>query len=91
MSRIIRQHHADLLAALAYLVLPFFLFASVTFGGKTLIPADNLFFIEPWASAKSQFNIITPHNDLVSDLLLENYAWKRFIGVKANSPRSSVG
>ncbi|MBI4631715.1 MAG: hypothetical protein HY740_08390, partial [Chloroflexi bacterium] len=79
MSRIIRQHHADLLAALAYLVLPFFLFASVTFGGKTLIPADNLFFIEPWASAKSQFNITTPHNDLVSDLLLENYAWKRFI------------
>jgi len=79
MSRILRQHRVDLLAALAYLVLPFFLFASVTFGGKTLVPADNLFFIEPWASAKSQFNITTPHNDLVSDLLLENYAWKNFV------------
>ncbi len=79
MFRILRRHRADLLAALAYLVLPFCLFWQVTFGGKTLVPVDNLFFIEPWASAKSQFNISTPHNDLVSDLLLENYAWKQFV------------
>ncbi len=73
---------SDLLAALGFLILPFALFWPVTIGNRTLIPADNLFFFEPWASAREQFNALppeTPHNDLPLDLLLENYAWKRFI------------
>src|SRR3990172_5471427 len=77
MSRL-RPH---LLPALAFLLLPFALFWPVTFGNRTLIPADNLFFFEPWASARAQFEALppeTPHNDLPLDLLLENYPWKSF-------------
>ncbi len=77
-----RRFPADLLAALGFLLLPFSLFWPVTLGNRTLIPADNLFFYEPWASVREQFNALppeTPHNDLPLDLLLENYAWKRFI------------
>ncbi|MBI3762214.1 MAG: oligosaccharide flippase family protein [Chloroflexi bacterium] len=59
--------------------MPLGLFWSVTVGGRTLIPADNLFNFEPWRSAADQFGVTTPHNELLSDLLLENYAWKRFI------------
>lgn len=78
----------DLLPALGFLLLPFILFWPVTLGDRTLIPADNLFLFEPWASVRDQFNALppeTPHNDLPLDLLLENYAWKRFI---TNSLRS---
>ncbi|MBM4421978.1 MAG: hypothetical protein FJ030_01135 [Chloroflexi bacterium] len=76
------RYRDDLLAALGFLLLPFVLFWPVALGGRTLIPADNLFFFEPWASAREQFNALPPdipHNDLPLDLLLENYAWKRFI------------
>ncbi|MEK7328497.1 MAG: hypothetical protein AAB217_24895, partial [Chloroflexota bacterium] len=76
------RYRSDLLAALGFLLLPFALFWPVTLGSRTLIPADNLFFFEPWASVREQFNALppeTPHNDLPLDLLLENYAWKRFI------------
>ncbi|MBC7223258.1 MAG: oligosaccharide flippase family protein, partial [Anaerolineae bacterium] len=42
-------------------------------------PADNLFAFEPWRSFAGQFGITVPHNELLSDLILENYVWKRFI------------
>ena len=54
-------------------------FWPVIFGGKTLLPADNLFTFEPWHSFADEFGISVPHNDLLSDLILENYVWKRFI------------
>jgi len=76
------RFRVPLLAALGFLLLPFVLFWPVTFGGRTLIPADDLFFFEPWTSVEGQFNVQapeTPHNDLPLDLLLENYAWKKFI------------
>ena len=72
----------DLFAVLGFLLLPFVLFWPVTLGNRTLIPTDNLFFFEPWASVRDQFNAQPPeipHNDLPLDLLLENYAWKKFI------------
>ena len=50
-----------------------------TLGGKTLIPADVLFGFQPWKAAAAQFGIAYPQNHLVADLVLENYAWKRFI------------
>src|SRR5439155_16216762 len=50
-----------------------------TFGGQTLIPADNLFAFPPWQAFAAQFQATVPHNELLSDLLLENYAWKRLI------------
>lgn len=61
---------------------PLLLLATVTLGDKTLLPADNLIAFEPWTSAAAELNLTEPeepHNALLSDLILENYAWKRFI------------
>ncbi|MCL4394153.1 MAG: YfhO family protein, partial [Chloroflexi bacterium] len=69
----------DLLIALAFLALAALFLAPVTFGGASLVPFDNLFRFPPWSTFASQFGVTTPHNELVSDLLLENYAWKKFI------------
>lgn len=61
------------------MALPFVLFFAVTFGGYTLLPADNLFQWEPFRSSAAAFGIGRPQNELLSDLILENYVWKRFI------------
>ena len=64
---------------LALLLLPLLWFFAQAFGGKTLLPVDNLFAFEPWKSFSAQLGVGTPHNSLLSDLILENYAWKSFI------------
>jgi O-antigen/teichoic acid export membrane protein len=69
----------DFLAALILLILPLLLFGSVTIGPNTLLPADNLFAFEPWASYKETQGVGLPQNQLLSDLILENYVWKKFI------------
>jgi O-antigen/teichoic acid export membrane protein len=69
----------DLLIVLALLALPLLLFWPVTFGGKTLIPFDNLYTFQPWQAFADQLGVDIPHNELLSDLLLENYAWKTFV------------
>lgn len=74
-----KKHKPDLLAILLLLLLPLVFFWPVTFGGKTLLPVDNLFAFEPWASFASGWGVSVPHNELLSDLILENYVWKRFI------------
>jgi O-antigen/teichoic acid export membrane protein len=61
------------------LVLPLLIFWPVTVGSRTLLPVDNLFAAEPWRSFATQLGVGTPHNELVSDLILENYVWKHFI------------
>ena len=76
MKAITRQ---DLGAALILLILPLLLFWPVTLGSKTLLPADNLFAFEPWASYKAELGVGFPQNQLLSDLILENYVWKKFI------------
>ncbi|MEN6479625.1 MAG: oligosaccharide flippase family protein, partial [Anaerolineales bacterium] len=70
---------ADLAACGAFLLLALLLFGAVTVGGKTLIPADNVFQWAPWQAYAEAEGISFPHNGLVSDLYLENYAWKQFI------------
>lgn len=72
-------HRQDLLAALLLLILPLLLFWPVTIGSKTLLPADNLFAFEPWRSFAAEVGVGAPQNQLLSDLILENYVWKRFI------------
>jgi O-antigen/teichoic acid export membrane protein len=67
------------LAGLVLLLLPLLLFWPVTIGPATLLPVDNLFAYEPWASAKEALGVDLPQNQLLSDLILENYVWKRFI------------
>ncbi len=74
--RIARQ---DVLIALIFFILPLLLFGPVTLGSRTLLPTDNLFVGEPWASFADEFAVSRPHNALLSDLILENYVWKRFI------------
>jgi O-antigen/teichoic acid export membrane protein len=65
--------------ALFLLILPALFFAPVLVGGQTLLPFDNLFRFPPWSAFAAQFGITTPHNELLSDLILENYPWKKFI------------
>ncbi|MBC7256133.1 MAG: hypothetical protein H5T66_08545, partial [Chloroflexi bacterium] len=59
--------------------LAFAFFGKVTLGGETLLPADNVFAWAPWRAYATQAGVQGPHNALLSDLYLENYAWKRFI------------
>ncbi|HDN79386.1 MAG TPA: hypothetical protein ENG33_02820, partial [Chloroflexi bacterium] len=75
----LRRYRADLLIALLLLIPLLILLAPVTIGGKTLIPADNLFAFEPWRSFAGEMGVSVPHNELLSDLILENYVWKKFI------------
>ncbi|MCI0578726.1 MAG: oligosaccharide flippase family protein [Chloroflexi bacterium] len=75
----LKQYQAEFLILAGYLILPLLLFGNVTLGGRTMVPADNLFQWQPWAPAAADFNAAVPHNSLLSDLLLENYAWKQFL------------
>ncbi len=76
----LRRFKPDLFIALGLLILPLLLFWPVTAGGRTLLPADNLFAVEPFQSAAPQFGANgVPHNKLLDDLVLENYPWKKFI------------
>jgi len=78
-SRFIRFRTDWAIAALLF-SLPLMVFWQVTLGGRTLIPAENLTLFEPWKSAAAELGVNgPPHNDLVSDLVLENYLWKKFI------------
>ncbi len=74
------------IACVAFLcLLPFTLYLPVTLGGQTLLPADNLFQYEPWRSEPAGLALSAPsgqlhlQNELASDLILQNYAWKGFI------------
>ncbi len=69
----------DILAAFVLLLLPLLLFWSATVGPNTLLPVDNLFAYQPWLSYKAELRVGNPQNQLLSDLILENYAWKKFI------------
>lgn len=75
----IRPYHRDLLALLVLVGLPLLWFSPVlfpTFSGKTLLPYDNLYSFEPWRSLRPD---LVPHNNLLSDLVLENAVWKLHI------------
>jgi len=61
------------------LLLPLLLFAPVVLGPKTLLPADNIFSFEPYRTAAAEVGVDFPHNHLVSDLILQNYAWKHVL------------
>ena len=78
MRALFNRFKADLALAAIFLLLPLAYFWPVTLGNRTLLPADNLLSVEPYRS--SAFNTgALPHNQLLSDLVLENYPWKKFI------------
>ncbi|HEY8691323.1 MAG TPA: oligosaccharide flippase family protein, partial [Chloroflexota bacterium] len=71
----LRSEGGPLLFLLAAAVLFFW---KTTLAGKVLLPVDNLYQFQPWAShAPPGFG--GPHNSLISDSILENYGWKRFL------------
>ena len=74
-----RERLWDLLVVLVLLVLSLVLFWPVTFGDRSLVPFDNLYAFPPWQAFAEPMGVAVPHNELLSDLLLENYAWKTFI------------
>ncbi len=78
MSRL-HRFRSDLLALLAILLLALLWFAPVLAPGlthATLLPFDNLYTFEPWRSLQPG---LIPHNELLSDLVLENAVWKAHI------------
>jgi len=77
-GRAIQKWH-EISFILLLLCLPLLLFAPVVLGHYTLLPADNLYSFEPYKSMDADASPITPHNPLLSDLILENYPWKRFL------------
>jgi len=74
-----RIYWPDILIIVGFLLLPILLYGSVTLGNKTMLPADNLFQWAPWQSAASAFNVQVPQNHLITDLVIENYVWKKFV------------
>ncbi|MFM7582103.1 MAG: YfhO family protein, partial [Caldilinea sp.] len=75
MTRLVR-FRSDLLALLAILLLSLLWFAPVlvpSITAATLLPYDNLSTFEPWRSLQAGR---IPYNDLLSDLVLQNAAWK---------------
>ncbi|MEO8612003.1 MAG: oligosaccharide flippase family protein [Chloroflexota bacterium] len=74
-----RRLSPDLLIILLLFALPLVMFWQQTVGGKTLLPTENLFQYEPFATYKEVAKAPPPQNKLVSDLVLENFQWKTFI------------
>ena len=74
-----RLRHPGALVALLLVLLPLLFFHETILGGKVLLPVDNLFQWEPWRSYAAQLGVGRPQNSLLSDLILENYPWKKFL------------
>ncbi len=69
----------DLLAMALLLLLALLWFAPVLLPGltgATLLPYDNLYTFEPWRALRPD---LVPHNNLLSDLVLQNAVWKQHI------------
>ncbi len=78
--RAVRALTPDTLIVIGLFLLPLAFFWQVTLGGKTLLPTDNLYQYPPWSAYRAQVGVpVVPHNDLLSDLVLENLEWKQFI------------
>ncbi|MHB1355706.1 MAG: oligosaccharide flippase family protein [Anaerolineae bacterium] len=73
-----KEGQKDLLVVALFLALSFVFFWPQTVGGKTMLPADNVFAFPPWSDFAVQAGVNVPHNDLLSDLILQNYVWKQF-------------
>ena len=73
-----RLERADLVVALAFLLAAVVLLNDTLFGGRVLLPVDNLYRIQPYRSLAAEAGVGVPHNDLISDQILQNYTWRRF-------------
>ncbi len=80
----LRPYRIDFLIVAGFLVLPLLLFWDVTVGGQTMLPVDNLWQWAPWSANTA----VTPppQNPLITDLIIQNYAWKQFIRENITTP-----
>jgi O-antigen/teichoic acid export membrane protein len=79
LSNLLAPWRGDLLACALLLLLALLWFAPVLFPsltGATLLPYDNLYGVQPLRSLRPD---LIPHNNLLSDLVLENAVWKQHI------------
>ena len=74
-----RRRWRDVLCVGLLLVFPLLLFAPVSLGSKTLLPADALFASQPYRAAAAATGVETVQNPLLADLILENYGWKQLL------------
>lgn len=76
----LRRRLPDVLSLALLFALPLLLFWQQTLGGRTLLPAENLYQTEPYATYREQVGApAIPQNHLLDDLVLENLQWKSFI------------
>ena len=78
--RLLRRFSPDILMILFLLLLPLVMFHQQTLGDRTLLPTENLYQYLPHLAYREVVNAPdTPHNHLLSDMVLQNYQWKSFI------------
>ncbi|HLC30910.1 MAG TPA: YfhO family protein, partial [Dehalococcoidia bacterium] len=66
--------------AFAFLLLLVLLFLwQGTLAGKALLPTDALFSFLPWRPYATQLGVGIPHNELIADMVLQNFGWKELI------------
>ena len=89
----LRQNIAsDLLVILFLLLAPLVMFHQQTLGGRTLLPSENLYQHLPYSAYRDVVKAPSaPHNHLLSDMVLQNYQWKRFIRAQIEQGRSRCG
>lgn len=75
----LRRAAPDLIIVFILLLLPLGFFAPQTLGDRTLLPTENLYQYEPFATYREVVRAPErPHNHLLSDMVLQNLPWKRF-------------
>ena len=75
-----RRAAPDLALILILLLAPLLMFHQQTLGGRTLLPSENLYQHSPYAAYRAVVRApATPQNHLLSDMVLQNLPWKRFM------------
>ncbi len=74
-----RRLWRDLIFVGLLLLFPLLLFAPVSLGDRTVVPADALYLFEPYRSAADELGVGAVQNPLLGDLILQNYPWKQFL------------
>ena len=73
-----RLSRSDLLIALGLLLAAAVFIGDTLVGGEVLLPADSLYRTQPWRALAQQAGVGVPYNELIGDLIYQNYPWKTF-------------
>ncbi len=73
-----RRSLPDALIVLLLFGVPLLFFWQQTLGGRTVIPAENMFQWQPYTALAAQYHVGEVHNALVSDLILQYYTWRHY-------------